>query len=1133
MSDSRNDLEARLQKLSPRQRELMQRIAADRAARANRIMPRSTDVEYIPASFGQERIWFMDKLIPYRTVFCVPSTVRLQGPLDPDALAWALNQIVRRHEVLRTVLVEDAGRPVQVIRPHVEVALPVEDVSSAEQPEEEARRRAFAEASQPLDLATGPLIRARLFRLGRTDHVLMVTLHHIVSDAWTLVVFYNELESLYASRLGLKAEPLPELSIQYADFALWQRQWLDGEVLEQLLTYWRNHLEGAPDVIELPTDRPRPPQRTTMGKFFPTRFEPSLIRRVRTLGKQESATLHMTLLAGFKAVLARYSRQPDVVVGVPIAGRGRSDVQPLIGFFLNWLVLRTHVGDDPSFRELLGRVREVALGGYAHQDLPFEVLVQALQPPRNLSTSPLFQVSFSVQDSPYRLPQFAGLRATPFHFKGSATHYDLMADLWVADDGAVVGNFPYNDEIFDEQTIARIVGHLTHLLAAAVEDPDCPISALPLHPSAERQRLLNLWNYTHQQPAPPRRLHELFEFQVTCSPAAPAVTFENQTITYEELNQRANRLAHFLQSLGAGPETVVAICTERSLEMVVGILAILKTGAAYLPLDPNYPSARLAFMLEDAGAMALISQQGLADRLPEQRPTVIWLDTDRQQIEAQLPTNLAVDVEPANAAYVIYTSGSTGKPKGVLVSHAHVSRLFAATHPWFDFGPDDVWTLFHSYTFDFSVWEIWGALLHGGRLVVVPYWVTRAPEVFSEFLAEQGVTVLNQTPSAFRQLQRIVVETQDIQLALRFIIFGGEALDFPGLRPWFERFGDQKPRLVNMYGITETTVHVTYRPLSWDDLNHGSVSVIGRPIPDLAAYVLDKHLEPLPIGVPGELYVGGAGVTRGYLGWPALTAERFLPNPFIDEPGSRMYRTGDLARLLPDGELAYLGRIDEQVKIRGHRIEPGEVQAAIAQQASVSEAIVLARQESSDQKRLIAYVVPAGEQRPTVTELRRALHVQLPDYMVPAAFVFLDTLPLTANGKIDYKALPPPSGQRPDLERAYVAPHTPEEKLLAEVLTEVLKVERVGTLDNFFDLGGHSLVAIQVLSRIRQLTGVELPIATIFTQPTMEDLALALSNAAASLGTSEEFNIVDTSEVISSLSDQEVDALLTRMLEGE
>jgi amino acid adenylation domain-containing protein len=1129
MAASPDDLEAQLAALSPRQRALVERLMAERAGRDDRIARRPAGLVHVPASFEQERLWFMDKLVSYRAVYVVPVALRLRGPLDSGALATALNHVVRRHEVLRTVFAEDGGRPVQVAQPHLTVPLPVEDVGAAADPAAEARRRSVEVVCRPVDLARGPLLWARLFRLGPVDHVLLLTLHHIVSDAWSLAVLFQELEGYYAAALADRSTgPLPELPIQYGDFALWQRQRLQGDVLDGLLGYWRTRLEGAPDLIDLPLDRPRSAQRRSQGRFFPVRFEPALVERARAWGQLEGATLHMTFLAAFKAVLARYCRQDDVVVGVPIAGRARSEVQPLIGYFLNWLVLRTHVGDDPSFRELLGRVRAVALGAYAHQELPFALLVQELHPRRNLSSTPLFQVSFSLRDGQVVLPRLAGLRTSFFELGGGATHYDLMADLWVDEEGAVVGNLPYDDDLFDEASIAGLSARLTHLLEAAVTDPERPISRLPWMPRTERRRLLQAWRPPQRQ-APSACLHELFEAQARGRPGALAAVSGEGSLGYGELDRRANRLAHLLLDLGAGPERAVAICCERSLEMVVGIMAILKAGGCYLPLDPDSPKERLAYMLEDAGAVALVSQADLASRLPERRPPVVWLDADRERIEARPDWSPDVRVEPANLAYVIYTSGSTGTPKGVTVSHANVTRLFDATRAWFDFGAEDVWSLFHSDTFDFSVWELWGALLHGGKLVVVPSWVTRAPDAFLDLLARERVTVLCQTPSAFGALRDVVVDRPEAELALRWVILGGEALELESLRPWFERFGDRRPRLVNMYGITETTVHVTCRPIGREDLAGGAASPIGGPIPDLELYVLDRHLEPVPTGVPGELYVGGAGLARGYLGRPELTARRFLPNPF-GEAGSRLYRTGDLVRLLPRGELSYLGRTDEQVKIRGHRIELGEVRAALARAPGVRRAVVVARRDESGRLCLVAYVVAGGDEQPGIGELRRAVQARLPGYMVPSAFVFLAELPLTRNGKVDVQALPPPGGQRPLLEREYAPPRSPEERTLAGIWAELLNVERVGTHDNFFELGGHSLLAVQLISRVRQATGLELPVALLFQEPTLEGMARALPRfeaAGAKLGPAA------PGDVVSSLSDEEVEALLARALQAE
>jgi amino acid adenylation domain-containing protein len=833
------------------------------------------------------------------------------------------------------------------------------------------------------------------------------------------------------------------------------------------------------------------------------------------LSEGEGVTLFIILLAAFQTLLHRYTGQDDMVVGSPIAGRTHVETEGLIGFFVNSLVMRTDLSGNLTFRELLARVRDVALGAYAHQDLPFEKLVQELQPERDLSRPPLFQVMLNLENIPGEAVGTGELGITEFEFDPGVAPFDLHMEVVSKAEGLLCW-LEYSTDLFEVATIKRMLRHFQTLLAGIVADPDQRLSDLPILTEAERHQLLVGWNDTTVNYPPSQCLHQLFETQVERTPDAVAVVFpsidpqgkpehyENEQLTYGELNLRANQLAHYLQSLGVGPEVLVSLCLERSLEMVVAILGILKAGGAYVPLDPAYPQERLAFMLEDTQSPVLLTQSRLLQSLPEHRTRVVCLDTDWEAIvttaeeSAENPTS---GVTADNLAYVIYTSGSTGKPKGALISHYNVVRLFEATHHWFYFDERDVWTLFHSYAFDFSVWEIWGALLYGGRLVVVPYWVSRSPDAFYSLLCMERVTVLNQTPSAFRQLIR-AEEALGIakDLALRLVMFGGEALDFNSLKPWFERHGDQIPQLVNMYGITETTVHVTYRPLTMAGLSKAPGSLIGGPIPDLQVYVLDQHLQPVPIGVPGELHVGGAGLARGYLNRPKLTTERFIPDPFSDKPGARLYRSGDLARYLPNGDIEYLGRIDHQVKSRGFRIELGEIEVVLSHHPAVKETVVLAREieRVADDpsaslrvsKQLVAYLVPDQKQVPTISELRNFLKGKLPDYMLPSAFVILDALPLTANGKLDRRALPAPDQSRPNLRESFVAPRTPVEEMMARIWAEVLGLERVGVHDNFFELGGHSLLATQVISRLCDVFQVELPIRSLFEAPTVADLVM-------------------------------------------
>ncbi|MFL6262992.1 MAG: amino acid adenylation domain-containing protein, partial [Thermoanaerobaculia bacterium] len=1038
--------------------------------------PREGD---LPLSFAQERLWFLDRFLPGTSTYNLPLAVRLHGPLSAAAFEAALREVVRRHEALRTTFAERGERPAQRIAPDLPLAVPRIDLEAlpAAARQAEARRIALETALLPFDLEAGPLVRAVLVRLGAGEHLAAVSMHHIVSDGWSAGVLAREAAALYGAALEGRPSPLPELPVQYADFARWQRDWLRGETLATAISYWRQRLAGAPPLLELPADRPRPAVQRYLGRTLQRSLSEDLTRGLTALGRARGATPFMALLAGLQALLGRYTGRRDVPVGTPVAGRDRLETEGLIGFFVNTLVMRADLGGDPGFAELLQRVRETALGAYAHQDLPFEKLVEELAPERNLSHTPLFQVMLVLQNTPRVLPEHHGVSFSLLELDTEAAKFDLTLHAREAPRGLVL-SWLYNRDLFDAATVARLSGHLETLLAAAVADPGRRLSELPLLTPAEEEQLLGA---AVPCPAGPC-LHEIFAARAVESPEAVAVTGEGSSLSYGELDAWANQIAWHLIGLGVSPGDLVGLCLERSLGMVVAILGTLKAGAAYVPLDPAYPAERLAFMLEDSRVPVLLTQESLAESLPETARKV-FLD----RIEGESEEAPAIPVSPDHPAYVIYTSGSTGRPKGVVVRHGNAARLFTATDPWFGFGPRDVWTLFHSYAFDFSVWEIWGALLYGGRLVVVPYWVSRSPEAFHELLVRERVTVLNQTPSAFRQL--IWADRSAPELALRYVIFGGEALEPASLIPWFERHGDREPRLINMYGITETTVHVTWRPVGWEEAK-GSGSVIGRPIPGLGLYVLDANGQPLPAGVPGEIHVGGAGLALGYLGRPELTAERFVPNPY-GESGSRLYRSGDLARFLADGDLEYLGRIDHQVKIRGFRIELGEIESALAAQPAVREAVVLAREDGGE-KRLVAYVVPDGP-APTLAGLRAALAGGLPEYMLPSALVVLGRMPLTGNGKVDRKALPAPQRQAADLEPE--RQRTPTQELLATIWADLLGIERAGLQESFFVLGGHSLLATRVISRVREAFGVELPLQTLFERPTVAALAAEVDAA--------------------------------------
>jgi amino acid adenylation domain-containing protein len=1049
-------------------------------------------------SFAQQRLWFVDQMEGAGAAYHVPGAVRLRGRLDARALRRALEEIVRRHEALRTVFRVRDAEPLQVVLPPSGVPLPLLDLSTRPEPAREAALRDVAreEARRPFDLAAGPLFRAVLVRLDEEEHALLWSMHHIVSDGWSIGIFHHELEVLYGAFARGEPSPLEELPIQYADYALWQRAYLSGEVLDRQLAWWKAQLSGAPALLELPTDRPRPAVQTYRGARQPFHLDDGLRQRLEAAARAEGATLFMVLLAAFQVLLGKYAGVEDVVVGSPIAGRTRAETEGLIGVFVNTLALRTDLSGDPGFREVLQRVREVTLGAYEHQDLPFEKLVEELGIERSLGHTPIYQATFNLQTAGGDL-RLDGLAAEPLGVELDAIPFDLMLALWPGEAG-LEGAIGYATDLFDAATIARLGEHYRTLLEGIAAHPGRRLSRLSLLGEAERRQLLVEWNAAGAAPPVERCLHELFEAQAGRTPSAVAVVHGEERITYAELDRGANRLAHALRARGVGPEARVGILLERGPGLVVAILATLKAGGAYVPLDPAYPPERRAHMLRDSGVRVLVTHAHLREGLPAE-VEALCPESECALPDAQSPPRPASGARPRNLAYVIYTSGSTGTPKGVMVDHAQVVRLFRSTAGACRFGAQDVWMLFHSAAFDFSVWEMWGALLHGGRLVVVPYETSRSPEAMRELVLREGVTVLNQTPSAFRALiQADLAASADGApgaLPLRLVVFGGEALDPRTLLPWLERYGDERPRLVNMYGITETTVHVTWRPLTLDDARAGAGSPIGVPLADLRAYVLDRHLEPVPVGVPGELFVGGAGVARGYLGRPGLTAGRFVPDPYGGERGGRLYRSGDRVRWSARGELEYLGRTDAQVKVRGFRIEPGEIEAALRAQEEVREAVVLAREDVPGDPRLVAYLVPAPGRTPDPAELRRRLRARLPEYMVPAAFVAVERIPLTSNGKVDRRALPAPG--REGAERGgYAAPRTDEEKTLAAIWAEVLGVERVGMHDSFFDLGGHSLLLPQVQRRVSEAFRTRLPIVELFRHPTVAALAEHLRGAA-------------------------------------
>jgi amino acid adenylation domain-containing protein/FkbH-like protein/non-ribosomal peptide synthase protein (TIGR01720 family) len=1048
-------------------------------------------------SAAQQRLWFLDQFIPNRASYNIPLGWRIKGNLDPTALEEALKNVVLRHEVLRSCFPAD-GNGIEIAENprcsffHAMVASEADAVALAE-----------AEARRPFDLIYEPVVRCLVVSWSSANHLVVLNIHHIASDGWSMGLIVQDWNDAYKVIVEQSTPTWEVIHGSYADYAEWQSdRFAGGEFLADL-EYWKQELYNIPSLLELPTDNPRPIAMTYIGKVTHGDIAPSLARHIETLAEKASCTPFGVLLTAWQTLLFRYSQQKDIVIGVPVAGRVHSSLENVVGCFVNTVAIRASMDGNCNFLDQVRTNYQKVLGALEHQELPFENLVSELALERDLSHSPVFQVMLVLQNTNNSNLEATGLEITPVALHNGGAKFDLVLEITPQGDSYHLA-LEYNSNLFHAETAERMLRHFNNLLAHGCTSPEKSLGSLAIMDESEFRQTLTFVNSGNSILSDATCLHEWFERRAAISPKSVALTCDGESLTYAELNAQANRLARQLVEQGIRPDTLVGLCLDRTNKLVVAILAILKAGGAYLPIDLAYPADRLAFMLEDAQAPILLTETKLLQNLPPTRARVICVDDIMAQpLQESEAGNLPPISGPDNLAYVIYTSGTTGKPKGSLITHRNVSRLFAATEHWYHFNEKDVWTLFHSCAFDFSVWEIWGALFYGGRIVVVPFMVSRSPESFYELLVKEKVTVLNQTPSAFRQLIQAEESVGQKDLALRYVIFGGEALEMQSLRPWFDRHGDKQPLLVNMYGITETTVHVTYRPLSKNDVASGSV--IGVPIPDLRIYILDPNRQLLPVGVPGEMYVGGAGLARGYLHREELTAERFPADHLTGKPGSRLYKTGDLARFLPNRDIEYLGRIDHQVKIRGFRIELGEIESVLTQHDSVRQASVVAREDIPGSKRLVAYLV-ATSPAPEVNVLREHLKKKVPDYMVPAAFVFMEKLPLTASGKIDFKALPAPEQQRPELGRRFVAPETPVEITLAAIWSKVLRVE-AGACDNFFELGGDSILSIQIISLARR-EGLKLTPKLLFANPTIRELA-AVAEVVQNATTQEETVVGD------------------------
>jgi amino acid adenylation domain-containing protein len=1062
-----------------------------------------------PASFAQQSLWFIDQLTPGKATYNMPSALMIRGKLDVEVLRRTLEEVARRHETLRTRFVAVRGEPQQVIEDYVDICLPILDLTSIageQEREAEAMRLAREDAQQPFNLQQAPLFRVKLLRLGPLNHVLLLNMHHIISDAWSTGVLIEDVSALYNAFSAGRPSPLPELPIQYADYSVWQREWLEGGVLEQQLAYWKQQLAESSE-LALPIDRPRSAAQSQNGALYDFVVSADITQKLKKLAEEQGATLFMALLAVFQTLLYRYSGQKDIAVGTPTAGRNSDETEKLIGFFINTLVLRVNLSGSPSFKELLRKVKEVTLEAYAHQDVPFEKLVEVLAPERNLDTTPLFQVMLVLQNAPQAELALGKAKLQPLSLESGTAKFDLTMDLSESAGRpreGMRGSLEYNTDLFEKATVGHMIQHFQTLLEAVANGSERSIDELPLMLEAERRQLLVEWNDTAASYGVNKCVHELFEEQVRKTPDAPAVQYEAQQLTYNDLNQRANQLAHYLRAQGVERDTLVGICMERSPDMLVGVLGILKAGAAYLPLDPGFPLERLQFIREDAGLKILLTREYL-----NQAPTMLGkcrlinLNRDWEQVAMCSADDLAPVAMLDNLAYMIYTSGSTGVPKGVIVEHRQLLNQLLWCQETFRFGADDRILQKASFTFDVSILETLLPLIAGSQIVMAGLGGERDPDYLINLIQEKQVTYIDAVPTLLDTL--LDYPDNEAWRSVRLVTVGGEALGLPLVRKFYNKL--QTP-LWNCYGPTETTIQST---VTLCEPGREKV-LIGKPVANTQAYVVDDKMNLVPVGVPGELCLGGTGLARGYWGRGDLTAERFVPDGLSGRVGERLYRTGDLVRWLGDGNLEYLGRLDQQVKVRGFRIELGEIEAALQEHEGVRQAVVVAQADESGDKQLVAYVVAEekigassngsngsarGAQQSK--EWREHLQGKLPEYMVPSAYVKLESLPLNANGKIDRKRLPKLE-QEKTREEAYVGPRSKTEETLCRLWEEVLKRERVGIHDNFFKTGGHSLRAAQVAARMRESFKVDIALRQMFESPTIAQLAAVIDRATQTAG---------------------------------
>ena len=1082
------------------------------------IVPQKRDTNRFPLSYSQQRLWFLDQLEPNTALYNISPVLRLKGKLNIDALEKSFNEIIRRHEVLRTTFDKDGETPVQVIAPELHIKIEA-DTSGAAIKEEEINRLALEESQRTFNLSSGPLLRVKLVRVADDDHILILTKHHIISDNWSTGLMVHEMIRLYSAFSQGQPSPLPELAVQYADFAHWQRKWLTGKTLENQAAYWREQLSDAPPVLDMPLDKQRPAYQTYNGSYKTFVLNSATQNALNRLSRQQEATLFMTTLTAFQVLLMRWSGQEDICIGSPIANRNRKETEAMLGFFINTLVLREHIAGHLSFNELLKNTKKMTLDAYAHQDIPFETLVEELKPERDMSHSPFFQAMFVMNNARVEKLELPGLALSLLEIDNKTTKFDLILNITESDEGLLC-KVEYNTDLFFPETIDRLIEQYRILLDGIIQNPETAISRLPLLSEAERQTLIKDWSRCEQSVTAEALLPALFEQQAEKSAEAAALKFKNAIYSYSELNSRANQLARYLSKRGLKRGQIAGVCAERSAEMLIAFLAVLKTGAVYLPLDPAYPQERLQYMLSDSKASFLITEKDLKNKLFAETAQTVLLDSDREAISKEETANISVSIEAGDTAYIIYTSGSTGQPKGVEVQHGPFAAHCVDMSRHYHLNGDDNVLQFAALNFDASLEQILPPLISGATLVMrdSEIWDSRT---FSQNIAKYDLTVINPPTAYWAQLAADWVTEPELlpENRIRLVIVGGDVLRPEALNNWHQT-PLKNVRLLNAYGPTEAIItSSTFEvPVGFS----GSKVPVGKPRANRFFYILDKLQNPVPLGVPGELYIGGSALAKGYLGQEALTAERFIPNPFVSDPQARMYKTGDRVRFLNDGNLEFLGRVDFQVKIRGFRIELGEIESLLDGYDSVNESVVTAMDDVQGNKRLVAYYT--AKEDISSAELRTFLEERLPDYMIPSVFLYQKEMPLDPSGKINRRLLPAPDFSKVQVETEYVAPRTETEEKLVNMVKEILKIDRAGVKDSFFDLGGHSMMATQVVSRIREEFDVEISLRTLFEKPTVEGIALSITEAQAEFQDSDELESM-LSE-IEDLSDEELEKLL-------